>query len=295
MINFENVSCRVLREITFNVPKGEIVGLIGKSGAGKTTLIKAVCGLLSPNVGNVYVLGKDPVKFRHKYRERFSAFIAGIPLLCPEDNARQGFEIIRTIYGISKREFEKRYVALSKRLDFARYENKPVKNLSLGERMRAELSAAMICEPDLLVLDEPNIGLDENAKRVLGELLSERRVKGLTTLLTSHDMASVSEICTRIALMENGKLVFYGSRETLQSRFTPIDTMTLKIGGALPDFEDLPLKKYSVYGNIVVLSYNSNHVTAAEILKTVLRQTEISEVNIRKPDLESVIMQLKKR
>lgn len=293
MINFENVSCRILKSISLNIPKGETVGLIGKSGAGKTTLIKLACGLLSPEGGRIFTLGKNPVENRSLYREKVSVFIAETPLLCRDDTVLQGFEIIRSVYGISKSDFAKRYEALSARLSFSKYESELVKNLSLGERMRAEIGAALIYEPKLLILDEPNTGLDENAKSVLGQLLSERRRAGMTTLLSSHDMASVSKICSRIALLDNGELVFYGSMENLRSRYTPIDTMSLKIEGKLPDLEDLPLKKYSINGSAISLSYNSNHVTAAEIMRTVLRQTGLSEVGIKKPGLEDVISQLR--
>lgn len=293
MINFENVSCRVLNGISLNVPKGETVGLIGKSGAGKTTLVKLACGLLAPESGRVFTLGKDPVENRNLYREEISVFIAETPLLCRDDTVLQGFEMIRSVYGISKGDFAERYEALSARLSFSKYGGELVKNLSLGERMRAEIGAALIYEPKLLLLDEPNIGLDENAKSVLGELLSERRAAGMTTLLSSHDMASVPKICSRIALLDKGEIVFYGSMENLRSRYTPIDTMSLKIEGRLPDLEDLPLKKYSINGSEISLSYNSNHITAAEILRTVLRQTVVCEVGIKKPDLEDVISQLR--
>ena len=293
MINFENVSCRVLKGISLNIPKGETVGLIGKSGAGKTTLIKLACGLLAPESGMVFTLGKNPIENRNLYREKISVFIAGTPLLCRDDTVLQGFEIIRSVYGISKSDFAKRYEALSTRLRFSKHDSELVKNLSLGERMRAEIGAVLIYEPKLLILDEPNIGLDENAKTVLGQLLSKRREAGMTTLLSSHDMASVSKICSRIALLDNGELVFYGSMENLRSRYTPINTMSLKIDGRLPDFEDLPLKKYSIRGSAISLSYNSNYITAAEILRTILRQTAVSEVGIKKPDLEDVISQLR--
>lgn len=294
MINFENVSCRVLKGVSLNIPKGETVGLIGKSGAGKTTLIKLACGLLAPESGRVFTIGKNPVENRNLYREKTSAFIAGTPFLCRDDTVLQGFEIIRSVYGISQSDFAKRYEELSARLDFSRYGRELVKNLSLGERMRAEIGAALIYNPKLLILDEPNIGLDENAKSALGQLLLERRGEGMTTLLSSHDMASVSKICSRIALLDKGKLVFYGSLENLRSRYTPIDTMSLKIAGNLPDLEDLPLKKYSINGSEISLSYNSNHITAAEILRTVMRQSDVLEISIKKPDLECIISQLKR-
>ena len=323
MVNFENVSEYGLNDVCIHVPKGEIVGLIGASGAGKTTMIKLACGLLKPDKGRVYTLGKDPFLNRKLYnrkvcppplRRRFpylrsaevqapaerkalknavSTFITGTPLLCREDTVVQGFELIRNMYGISKTDFARRYKELSERLDFGRCQHQPVKNLSLGQRMRAELGAALIYEPELLLLDEPNVGLDENGKTVLCELLTERCKNGMSVLMTSHDMAGVSRMCGRIALLDGGRLIFYGSENNLRSRYAPIDIMTLKFSGNIPDFEDLPLKKYSVQGNTITLSYNSNHITSAEILKLILGQTSVLEVGIRKPNLESIISQLK--
>lgn len=295
MINFENVSRNVLRGVSLNVPKGEAVGLIGKSGAGKTTLIKLACGLISPVEGNVYTLGKDPVLNRQSYGKKLSAFICGIPLLSREDTVKQGFEMIRGIYRISEEDFEKRFSYLSQRLDFGKYMDKTVKELSLGERMRAELAAAIIYEPDLLILDEPDTGLDANAKEALRELVSEGCGRGMTLLVASHNLEGLEKVCGRIALLDEGRLIFYGSPQNLRSGFSPTDTIRIKLGGKLPDLEDLPIDKYSIQGNLLTLSYNSNHIAAAEILKTVLRQTHISEAKIIKPDLDSVISRLKER
>lgn len=295
MINFENVSRNILKGVSLNVPKGEAVGLIGKSGAGKTTLIKLACGLISPVEGNVYTLGKDPVLSRQSYGKKLSAFIYGIPLLSREDTVKQGFEMIRGIYRISEKDFKKRFSYLSQRLDFGKYVGKTVKELSLGERMRAELAAAIIYEPDLLILDEPDTGLDANAKEALRELILEGCGRGMTLLIASHDLEGLEKFCGRIALLDEGRLIFYGSPQNLRSGFSPTDTIRIKLGGRLPDLEDLPIDKYSIQGNLLTLSYNSNHITAAEILKTVLRQTHISEAKIIKPDLDSVISRLKER
>lgn len=295
MINFENVSRNVLKGVSLNLPKGEAVGLIGKSGAGKTTLIKLACGLISPVEGNVYTLGRNPVLSRQSYGKKLSAFIYGIPLLSREDTVKQGFEMIRGIYRISEEDFEKRFSYLSQKLDFGKYMDKTVKELSLGERMRAELAAAIIYEPDLLILDEPDTGLDANAKEALRELILEGCSRGMTLLIASHDLEGLEKFCGRIALLDEGRLIFYGSPQNLRSGFSPTDTIRIKLGGKLPDLEDLPIDKYSIQGNLLTLSYNSNHITAAEILKTVLRQTHISEAKIIKPDLDSVISRLKER
>ena len=293
MINFENVSKYTLSDITLNIPKGEIVGVIGASGAGKTTLIKLVCGLLAPDSGQVWTLGKEPVKYRRKYASDISTFIVGIPMLNKEDTVFQGFETIATIYGLSGEYFRQRYSVLSEKLGFTELSESRVKDLSLGQKMRAELGAALLYEPKLLLLDEPNVGLDENGKSALCDTLKQGTYSGMTVLLTSHDMASVSSICTRLAILDGWKLVFYGSLDNLRSRYLPINTMTVNFNGRVPDLDDLPLRKYSLEGNSIKLEYNSNHITAAEITALILKQTEITEIGIHKPDLEELIMQIR--
>ena len=176
MINFEDVSKYSLSGVTLSVPKGEVTGLIGASGSGKTTLIKLACGLLAPDSGRVWTLGKDPVRNRGKYGADISAFITGVPLLDREDTVLQGFEMTAAVYRMPKETFRRSYKELSGRLGFAEFSERRVKDLSLGQRMRAELGAALIFEPKLLLLDEPNVGLDENAKSALRDILREFRV-----------------------------------------------------------------------------------------------------------------------
>lgn len=293
MINFENVGKYTLNDISLNIPKGEIVGIIGASGAGKTTLIKLACGLLAPDSGQVWTLGRDPVKYRRRYASEISTFIAGIPLLNRDDTVRQGFETIAAVYNLSGEYFRRRYSGLSEKLGFAELSESRVKDLSLGQKMRAELGAALLYEPELLLLDEPNVGLDENGKSALCDTLKQGVDNGMTVLLTSHDMASVSRICTRLAILDGGKLVFYGSLDNLRSRYLPINTMTVNFSGRVPDLDDLPLRKYSLEGNSIKLEYNSNHITAAEITALILKQTEITGLGIHKPDLEELIMQIR--
>ena len=293
MIQLEEVSKFVLSGVSLHVPEGEIVGLVGASGAGKTTLLRLACGLLQADNGRVRTLGRDPVAWRRYYGADISTFLTGVPLLCGEDTVQQGFGLLKALYHIPDGQFDQDYQELSERFGFGKYARETVKNLSLGQRMRVELGAALLYRPKLLLLDEPSVGLDENGKTALWELLEERRDRGMTVLMTSHDMAGISRLCSRIALLDSGKLVFYGSEKNLRSRYASIDVMKVTVDGRLPDLEDLPLKRYSVDGSVLTMFYDSTRITAAEILRLILNQTCASGVNIRKPNLESIITQLK--
>lgn len=224
MIQLEHVSKWSLTDVNMHIPQGEIVGLTGASGAGKTTFIKRVCGLLKPSEGIIRTMGKDPVLYRRSYGRDLGAFITGIPLLDGNDT----------------------------------------------------------------------VELDENGKQALGGLLKERRGQGMTVLISSHDMAVISGLCSRIALLMDGYLAFYGSMGRLRSRYAPADKLTVRISGRLPDLDDLPLKGYSVENDLLTLYYNSDHITAAEILKLILGQTRIEEVHMERPGLEDIITQRKR-
>ncbi|MDE7327593.1 MAG: ABC transporter ATP-binding protein [Lachnospiraceae bacterium] len=288
MVGFEKVNKFVLRDFSLYIPKGERVGLMGEPGSGKTTLLKLACGLLVPENGSVRVLGEAPFYWRRNFPPVISAYFVGVPLLDRNDTVRQGFELVRSIYRIPESVFWEDYQELSRRMDFFAFEHKSVKELSLGQRVRAELSAALIVKPKLLLLDEPNAGLDENGKMALCEILTERGQQGLTVVTATSDMVGLAKLCTRFVLLKNGKAAFYGSGERLRSQYVPADRMTVLLDGKLPDFEDLPVMQYRIDGKWLTLFYNSNHVTAAEIIKCILTQSNVLEVKIQKPTLESM-------
>ena len=293
MIIFENVSKFILNSVSIHVPQGETVGLIGASGAGKTTFLKLACGLLKPSNGRIYTMGLKPALEQKELCRGLGVLFADIPVLQKEDTVVGNFELLRSIYQINKDRFDQDYHELSDRLGFVLLSDRPVRDLSLGQRRRVEIGAALIHRLGLLLLDEPTAGLDENAKQAFYELIRERRREGLTTILTSHDMEEISKLCSRIALLDQGKLLYYGTEEQIKKRFTPMDAMQLEVEGRLPDLEDLPLVRYTVDENRLSLSYDSNCVTAAEIVKLVVQQTVIKKMKIRKPELADVIVRLK--
>lgn len=291
MIVLEKVNKFILQDISIYIPKGEIIGLLGPSGAGKTTFLKLASGLLEPEKGYVRVMGKEPVQNDFLKRKRV-AFFAETPFLCRGDTVKESFRELKAVYHLSEAGFWRGYRELADRLDFGKFEEERLSALSLGQRMRAELGAALLLRPELLLLDEPTVGLDANGKAALREILLESVSEGRTVLITSHDIAEISKLCNRIAVLNEGKLVYYGSEERLQKCVVPVETMTVRLSGRYPDLEDLPLTSYFLDGDKLVLHYNSSYITAAEILRLLLSQTEIAEVKISKPGLEHIILEL---
>ncbi len=293
MITLENVSKFIIRDLSLHIPKGECVGLIGASGAGKTTLLKIICGLLKPQGGYVRTLGKEPIAKKRHYGRALSVFLTGYSPLESADTVRQAFELIQSIYQLPKEGFWEEYEELAMLLSFGKYQHEPLKSLSLGQRMRVELAAALIGNPELILLDEPNVGLDENGKAVLWDILGKRCSQGATVLVASHSLADMEKVCSRIVLLEKGQLLYYGSMKKLLSQYAPIDKLEVKLLGELPDLEDLPIQDYQLQRDWLQITYNSNYLSAAEILQLLLAQTQVAEVNIRKPDLTDIILQIK--
>lgn len=291
MICLEKVSKFILEDVSLHIPQGAMVGIIGASGAGKTTLLKLICGLLQPEAGQVFTLGRNPLDNRKTIGEAMGSFFPKHSPLQREESVEENLRGLKAIYRISDELFIREYEELSERLGFAGFTGQRLGSLSLGRR-RVELGAVLLHRPKLLLLDEPTTGLDQNGKEALYQLLKERSQEGATIVITSHDMAEVSLLCERIVLLEKGKLYYYGDCDVLLKRYAPMDRMELTITGALPDMEDLPLEKYVFNRNRLTITYNSNHITAAEILRFLLSQTAIREVNIRKPGLADIILQL---
>ncbi len=292
MISFNNVSKFILSGLTCHVPKGLSVGIIGTTGAGKTTLLKLACGLLKADEGEVYIDGNNQKNYSEKIASDIGVLFTDKPIFNGEDSVRENFEIIKDIYRIKKDVFHREYKNISQRLGFDTFDNEKVKNLSLGQRRRAEIGAILIHSPRLIIMDEPTNGLDENAKKVFRDIIQEYVENGTTVLISSHDLVSISNICNRIVVLDKGRLLYYGDEELLMKKFVPIDIMTLKLDGKYPDFEDMPLERYCIEDGMVELIYNSNHISSAEILENIVSQTVVSEVSIRKPDLADAILKI---
>ena len=291
MISFENVSKFILTDVSFHIPRGEVVGLIGASGSGKTTLIKLAAGLLKPEKGRVSLFGKNPVSNRGKYASRLGVYLTGVPVLEENDTAYLGISMLGKMYDISENEFKIRYDKLANRFGFKDYHDVRIKELSIGQRRRVELAAVFILEPEVYLLDEAEIGLDEDGKQTLEALILERKESGAAFLVTSHNISSVSQLSTRLMILSAGKQVFYGSEEVLRHSFLPINRMTLKYEGDIPVVDDLPLLRYSMVGNDFVCEYDERFVTTSEILAVIMKHSKITDIKINKPDLEQIILQ----
>ena len=290
LISRKTRDVEAVKDICFNVAPGEIVGFLGPNGAGKTTTLKMLSGLLHPTSGEISVLGYTPFA-RHK------DFLSQITLVMGQRNqlmwdipVADSFERNRAVYRISHSDYNTTLDELNNLLDLSDLLSKPVRNLSLGERMKCEIAAALLHRPQVLVLDEPTIGLDVTMQRRIRTFLGEyNRRHGATVLLTSHYMADVEALCKRVIIIHRGELLFDGGLNELVERFSPHKTIVIDLETEHADL--------SAYGEIVTAAGNSITLRVpksktADVTGRLLADLPVIDLTVEDPPIEEVIEQV---
>ena len=211
---------RALRGISFDVEPGELVGYIGPNGAGKSTTVKVMSGILTPDAGDCRVMGRVPWREREAHVQRIGVVFGQRSQLWWDVPVADSLDLLRVIYAVPAADYRRRLAQLSQRLEVEDLLRTPARQLSLGQRMRCELVAALLHRPDILFLDEPTIGLDAVSKLALRAFLrEENRQSGVTMLLTTHDMDDVQALCSRVMVVGHGQLLLDGPLSALRERY----------------------------------------------------------------------------
>jgi ABC-2 type transport system ATP-binding protein len=273
--------------ISFDMAGGEIVGFLGPNGAGKTTTLKMLSGLLHPTSGDVTVLGYVPWK-----RER--AFLRQITLVMGQRNqliwdipAISSFQLNRAIYRLQPDDFRHTLEELTELLELGPLLNKPVRNLSLGERMKCEITAALLHRPSVVFLDEPTIGLDVTMQRRIRNFIAEyNRRFGATVLLTSHYMADVEALCKRVVIIHHGRLLFDGDLSVLVQKFTEHKTIILQIGDCEADLNSYGHVESCEDGRFTL---RVPRAETARVTERLLAELPVIDLLVEDPPIEEVI------
>jgi len=279
-----------VNQVSFTIRPGEIVGFLGPNGAGKTTTLKMLAGLLHPSGGKAVVLGYTPWERKTGYLKSMTLVMGQRSRLSWDIPAADSFLLNQAIYRLDEAEYQKTLKELDELLELAPILKKPVRNLSLGERMKVELAAGLLHRPSVLFLDEPTIGLDITAQARIRTFLQEYNHRtGATILLTSHYMADVTALCERIIIIHHGRLKYDGALTDLSRRIAPFKLIGVALGAPCPC--DL-----SVYGTPVPAENEDGkqyvQVTATEvaaITARMLADLPIHDLTIEDPPIESVI------
>jgi ABC-2 type transport system ATP-binding protein len=273
--------------ISFDVEPGEVVGFLGPNGAGKTTTLKMLSGLLHPTAGEVRVLGAVPWRREKAFLRRITLVMGQRNQLVWDIPAADSFELNRAIYRIPPAEYRRLLTELTELLDLGPLLRKPVRNLSLGERMKCEIAAALLHRPDMVFLDEPTIGLDVTMQRRIRQFIAEyNRRTGATVLLTSHDMSDVEALCKRVLIIHRGRLLYDGALSELARRFGERKTIVVQLKDCSADL--------SPYGEIVSCEDGRTtlRVPRADTARTterLLADLPVIDLTVEDPPIEDVI------
>lgn len=288
----EYVSKEAVRDISFDIGPGEFVGYIGPNGAGKSTTIKMLTGILHPTSGEVRLDGMNPHQDRRRTVGRLGVVFGQRSQLWWDLPVKDSYDILAEMYGVRAEDKKKRLSQFAELLDLESFWATPVRKLSLGQRMRADLAASMLHDPELLFLDEPTIGLDVNAKRNIRQFLRTlNETFGKTILLTTHDMDDIEQLCSRVMVINHGQLTYDGTISSLRETIGLPTLIRVTFRGAfhIPDVIPSVIHITGVEGQIVTVEVNRKEWSTMDILKQLEHWGEIEDVEMKEPDFEDII------
>lgn len=287
-------SIHAVDDISFEVKKGEVLAFIGPNGAGKSTTIKMLTGILYPDSGEASVCEINPVKKRKKLAYRIGTVFGQKEQLWTHLTPQDNFYFFAAVYDMSKEEAKERIEELGRVFELEDFINTPVRNLSLGQRIRCEIAASLIHHPDILFLDEPTIGLDPVVKENIRALIKKMNKELHTTVfLTSHDVGDIEKLCKRIIIVNHGKIVLDDSMEHLKYHYLNKKIIELKLKEAVEEFDMDGVTVLKSKGCNLKLSADTKKVTMADVLGKI-DTDNIVDINISNMPLEDIITQIYK-
>ena len=282
-----------VKNVSFEIKKGEIVGYIGPNGAGKSTTIKMLSGILLPTSGSIKINNLDPIKDRKKYVSKIGVVFGQRSQLAFDIPAEDTFDLLRDIYKIDNNEYQKTKKYLVELLGIEEIIKKPVRTLSLGERMRCEIASSLLHKPEILFLDEPTIGLDAISKKIVRDFIKKiNKENKVTVILTTHDMNDIEALAKRIILIGNGKILYDGNIKTLKVKygsyknikiFTKDKIDNIKVKGVIKK-----CKKEDSYNFII----DSNIISISNFLSKLTTKYNIEDIEIDNESIDDVILKL---
>lgn len=284
---------RAVNGISFSISEGEMVGFIGPNGAGKSTTVKILSGVLKPTSGKVIVNGMDPFRNRKKYVSQIGVVFGQRTQLWWDLPAEDTFDLLKTIYKIPDATFKKNMDMFSEMLDLHEFLHQPVRQLSLGQRMRADIAAAMIHEPAILFFDEPTIGLDIVAKERIREFIRRmNQEKGITMLFTTHDMQDIEKTCERMIVIDRGDIVCDSKVDEIRQFSDSERKLTVKFGRQYNRIELPGAQMIKEAGNTKTFQFRTNEVKIPELIAELMSRYEVLDLTVQETDIESIIKQI---
>ncbi len=280
---------QAVNDISFQVDEGEVIAFIGPNGAGKSTTIKMLTGILYPDSGKIEVLGIDPTKARKKLAYEIGTVFGQKEQLWMHLTAYDNFKFFGAIYDIPEKETEKRIEELNKLFDLGKFINTPVRNLSLGQRIRCEIVASLIHRPKVLFLDEPTIGLDPVVKESIRKLIKKMNKEYHTTIfLTSHDISDIEKLCKRVVIINDGRIVMDDSMTNLKYHYMDKKIIEVKLKNKVNFNDECGIKILKQKENSLRIEIDTKETDLTTVLK-LINPENIIDINISNTPLEEII------
>jgi len=289
----EYVDKVAVEDVNLTMEAGELVGYIGPNGAGKSTTIKMLTGILVPTSGEIHVAGLVPYQKRKENARNIGVVFGQRSQLYWDLPLRESFELLRAIYAVPRAKYDANMAFFSEILDLDEFMTTPVRQLSLGQRMRGDFAAAMLHDPSIVYLDEPTIGLDVVAKEAIRTFIAKvNEERGTTVILTTHDLADVERLCQRIVLIDDGRIVFDGALERLRMEYGTHRTLVVTLAEPCDNLTFPHTELVEQEANVVHLRFDRRKITAEHLLRLVTERCTISDVSIVEPEMEDIIRRI---
>ena len=289
----EMVTVQAVEAMSFTVERGEIAGYIGPNGAGKSTTIKMLTGILVPSSGHVRVAGLEPTRRRMELAKKIGVVFGQRTQLWWDLPLRDSFDLLRHIYHVDTARHRSTLTRCVEMLEMGPFLDTPVRQLSLGQRMRGEVTAALLHDPEILFLDEPTIGLDVVAKARIREFLTQVNTERQTTiLLTTHDMGDIERLCKRVMIIDRGGLLYDGSIEHIKERFGGERTLVVDLEAAEPPLSVANATVERVEGPRQWLRFRREDTSAADLIAEVVRRGHVVDLSLEEPAIEDVVRRI---
>ena len=278
-----------VKNLSFHIDKGEIVGFIGPNGAGKSTTIKMMSGILTPTSGSVLIDGEDITKHRKEVVRNIGVVFGQRTQLNWDLRLGETFELLKHIYRIGQTDYDKTLDVMNDILGIKELIDKPVRQMSLGQRVKGDLVASMLHSPKVLFLDEPTIGLDVSAKYSLRKFIKEiNQVRKTTIILTTHDLGDIQELCERLIIINHGEMMEDGNLKEITDRIAPYKTLVVEYY----DEEALSHDKCEMIGhegNVARYRFAKSDITAADIIADLSAKKSLKDVSIEEAGIDDII------
>lgn len=279
-----------LDSISFDIEEGELVGYIGPNGAGKSTTVKIMSGILTPDGGECRIMGRIPWAERVAHVSQIGVVFGQRSQLWWDVPVSDSFSLLKDIYRIPSSDYRRRLTELCETLAISGLLKTPVRQLSLGQRMRCEIAAALLHSPQILFLDEPTIGLDAVSKLALRDFLKKENAKyGVTMILTTHDMDDIESMCSRVMVIGRGRLLYDGSMQDLKKLYSPLRCIRATLDRRIDSFHIDGAESSDIDANVLSVYFNPSKVPSHEIIKQITEKLPLRDVVIQEQNIDEII------